>query len=89
MYHTSLHPQMCYLLESGNFKLKEQFSYTEIRGISVSHLTDGVAVISLPMDSAEGRGDLIIQTDHIVEFVIKLALFADKLQQVQINSTGS
>lgn len=80
--------QACYLLEGGNFKLKEQFKYTDIRGIAVSHLADGIVVVRLPADG-DGRGDLILQTDHVVEFVIKLALFAEKLQQVEINSTGT
>lgn len=70
-------------------KLKEQFRYADVVGILVSHLADGIVVIKLPLDGSDSRGDLILQTDHIVEFVIKLALFAEKLQQVEINSTGT
>ena len=83
------HHQACYLLDAGTFKLKEHFKYTDIRGITVSHLADGVVVVRLPAEGSDGRGDLILQTDHVVEFVIKLALFAEKLQQVEINSTGT
>ena len=81
--------QGCYLLEAGNFKLKEQFRYSDIKGIMVSHLTDGVVVLKFPLEGTEGRGDLILQTHHVIEFVTKLALNADKMQLVQINSTGS
>lgn len=61
----------------------------DIQGIVVSHLTDGVVVIKLPTDGVDGRGDLIVRTDYVIEFVIKLALFAEKMQKVQINSTGT
>jgi hypothetical protein len=81
--------QACYLVDAGNFKLKEQFKFTDILSITVSHLADGIVVIRLPTEGAEGRGDLILQTDHVVEFVIKLALFSEKLQQVEINSSGT
>ncbi len=77
------------MLDASTFKLKEQFDYADIGGITVSHLADGVVVIKLPLEGVEGRGDLILKTDHVVEFVIKLALFAGKMQQVQINATGT
>ena len=80
----------CYLLDAGNFKLKEHFAYSDISSITVSHMTDGIVVIGLPVDSGEARGDLILQTNqHVVEFVIKLALFAEKMQQVTISSSGT
>ena len=34
------------------------------------------------------QGDLILETDHLVEFVTKLALYAEKLEQVQIVDSG-
>ncbi len=55
----------------------------------MSNLTDGIVVIKLPVDGPEGRGDLILETDHIIEFVIKLALFANKLDDVKIVSNGT
>ena len=69
--------------------MKEHFKYEDIGGITVSHLTDGIVVIKLPKDGPEGRGDLILETDHVIEFVIKLALFSNKLQLVEINSSGT
>ena len=34
------------------------------------------------------QGDLILETDHLVEFVTKLSLYAEKLEQVQIVDSG-
>ena len=77
------------MLDGGNFKLKEQFQYEDMRGILVSHLNDGVLVIQLPTEGPHNRGDLILETNHAIELVLKLALFADKLDQVLINSSGT
>ena len=76
------------MLDGGNFKLKEQIRYEKIQGILVSHLKDGVIVIQLPADGPDDRGDLILETDHVIELVIKLALFSNKLDQVTIQSSG-
>ena len=69
--------------------MKEHFHYEEILGILVSHLSDGVLVIRLPTEGPNSRGDLILETDYIIELVTKLARFSDKLQQVEINSSGT
>ena len=63
---------------------------SHIQAISVSHLTDGVVVISLPTEGgSDARGDVIIKTERVIEFVIKLALFSQKLEQVKIISDGT
>lgn len=70
--------------------MKEHFRYEDIKSVVVSHLTDGIVVIKLPLEAgSEGRGDLILETDCVIEFVIKLALYGSKLQQVQIESSGT
>ena len=43
--------QGCYLLEPGNYKVKESFSFREIAGIFVSSLSDGVVIIKLQTDT--------------------------------------
>ncbi len=48
-----------------------------------------MVIIKLPLEGSEGRGDLILQTHHVIEFVTKLVLNADKMELVQINSSGS
>lgn len=79
----------CHLLEANTFKQKEYIPFQDIQQITVSSLTDGLVVIRLPADGPDGRGDLLVETDRVIEFVIKLALFAEKLQEVQINTTGT
>jgi len=79
----------CYLLDSNGLKFKERFSFGDIQQICVSSLNDGLVVIRLPTDGPEGRGDLILETDKLVEFVIKLTLYANKMDKVEINSSGT
>jgi len=68
--------------------VKEHFSYIDIKAIVVSDLTDCIVVVRLPAEGAEARGDLILQVDYVVEFVIKLATYANKVSVVQIESSG-
>ena len=35
------------------------------------------------------QGDLILETDKLIEFVIKLTLYANKMDKVEINSSGT
>ena len=79
----------CFLLDASNFKVKEHFTFEEVQAVKVSHLTDGIVIIQLPSEGPDGRGDLILETDHVIEFVIKLALFAKKLQNVEVNTTNT
>ena len=76
----------CCLAEVGSFKLKESFMYAEIQSILVSRLTDGIIVIRLPSDGPNARGDLILQSDHVIEVVMKLGLYGKKLAQIEVFS---
>ncbi len=80
---------MLFMLDAGNFKLKEQVRYDKITGIEVSHLNDGVVIVQLPTEGSGERGDLILKTDCVIEFVMKLALYSGRLDQVSVNSTGT
>lgn len=77
----------CCVADVGSFKLKESFTYAEIQSILVSKLTDGIVVIRLPLAGPNARGDLIIQTDHVIEFVLKLGLYSNKLSSVEVFTT--
>ena len=79
----------CYLLDVGNFKLKETFTFEEIQSILVSKLTDGIILIRLPSEGASARGDLILQTDKVIELVLKLGLYGKKLPNIEVFSTSS
>ena len=79
----------CHIVDVGNFKLKESFTFDEIQSILVSNLTDGIIVIRLPSEGPKARGDLILQTDQVIELVLKLGLYGNKLQQVEIFTTNT
>ena len=69
--------------------MKEHFSFDAIQKIVVSNLTDGIVLVKLPTEGPDGRGDLILEVDPVIEFVIKLALNAEKLRAVEIDSSGT
>lgn len=81
--------QNFFIVETGSFKVKEQFSLSDITSISVSNLSDGIIVIGLPMTGPTARGDVIIKSEQVIELVTKLALFGGKLKAVKIVSTGT
>ena len=35
------------------------------------------------------QGDLILFTDHVIELVLKLSLYADKMELVKIDASGT
>ena len=78
----------CYLVDVGNFKVKESFTFAEIQSILVSKLTDGIVIIRLPWEGPNARGDLILQTDQVIELVLKLGLYGSKLSQIQVSSSN-
>lgn len=45
----------CYLLEAGNFKVKEHFPFTAVQGVTVSSLTDGLVIIHIRSDGPDER----------------------------------
>ena len=77
----------CCLADVGSFKLKESFIYDEIQSILVSNLTDGIVVIRLPSEEPNGRGDLILQTDQVIELVLKLGLYGNKMSKIEVFTT--
>jgi myosin-1 len=82
--------QECFLLDAANFKLKERFEFSEIQQIAVSSRTDGVVIIRLPVDGPKARGDLVLDmSELVVEFVLKLALNAEKLSDVEIDPSDT
>ncbi|KAL4657338.1 unconventional myosin-Ic-like isoform X1 [Arapaima gigas] len=71
------------IVEQG--KLKQRIDYTALRGISVSSLSDGIFVLHLPYEDKKQKGDVVLQTDHLIEAVTKLAMNADKVHCVNIS----
>ncbi|XP_029105001.1 unconventional myosin-Ic-like isoform X1 [Scleropages formosus] len=71
------------IVEQG--KLKQRIDYSALRGISVSSLSDGVFVLHLPFEDKKQKGDVVLQTDHLIEALTKLAISADKVSCVNVS----
>uniref|UniRef100_A0A8C7UHK4 Myosin Ic, paralog a n=1 Tax=Oncorhynchus mykiss TaxID=8022 RepID=A0A8C7UHK4_ONCMY len=66
-------------------KLKQRIDYAALRSISVSSLTDGFMVLHVPSEDNKQKSDVVLQCDHVIEVVTKLATMADKKNKVNIS----
>uniref|UniRef100_A0A4W5JGK6 Myosin Ic, paralog a n=1 Tax=Hucho hucho TaxID=62062 RepID=A0A4W5JGK6_9TELE len=66
-------------------KLKQRIDYATLRSISVSSLTDGFMVLHVPSEDNKQKSDVVLQCDHVIEVVTKLATMADKKNKVNIS----
>uniref|UniRef100_A0A8C8FYB9 Myosin Ic, paralog b n=1 Tax=Oncorhynchus tshawytscha TaxID=74940 RepID=A0A8C8FYB9_ONCTS len=66
-------------------KLKQRIDYAALKGISVSSLSDGVFVLHVPTEDKKQKGDVVLQSDHIIETLTKVAICADKANSININ----
>uniref|UniRef100_A0A673YVS8 Unconventional myosin-Ic n=1 Tax=Salmo trutta TaxID=8032 RepID=A0A673YVS8_SALTR len=66
-------------------KLKQRIDYAALKGISVSSLSDGVFVLHVPTEDKKQKGDVVLQSDHIIETLTKVAICADKVNSININ----
>nr|NP_001093501.1 unconventional myosin-Ic [Danio rerio]A5PF48.1 RecName: Full=Unconventional myosin-Ic; AltName: Full=Myosin I beta; Short=MMI-beta; Short=MMIb [Danio rerio] len=66
-------------------KIKQRIDYGALLGISVSSLSDGFFVLHIPTADSKQKGDLVLQCDHVIEAVTKLAIMADKIHNVNIS----
>uniref|UniRef100_A0A3B4UIG6 Myosin Ic, paralog a n=1 Tax=Seriola dumerili TaxID=41447 RepID=A0A3B4UIG6_SERDU len=69
-------------------KIKQRIDYTALRGISVSSLSDGMFVLHMPSEDHKQKADAVLQCNHVIELVTKLAMMASKIDYVNI-SPGS
>uniref|UniRef100_A0A672Z7M8 Myosin Ic, paralog b n=1 Tax=Sphaeramia orbicularis TaxID=375764 RepID=A0A672Z7M8_9TELE len=53
--------------------------------ISVSSLSDGLFVLHVPSDDNKQKGDVVLQSDHVIETLTKIAICADKINTININ----
>uniref|UniRef100_A0A8C7Y0P7 Myosin Ic, paralog b n=1 Tax=Oryzias sinensis TaxID=183150 RepID=A0A8C7Y0P7_9TELE len=74
------------IVEEG--KLKQRIDYGALKGISVSSLSDGLFVLHVPSDDNKQKGDVILQSEHVIETLTKIAICADKINNINI-SQGS
>ncbi|KAM6931438.1 unconventional myosin-Ih [Xenentodon cancila] len=65
-------------------KIKQRVLYTSLKGISVSNLTDGIIVFHITCDDPKQKGDLVMQCDHLFEFLAKLSFIANKQNAINV-----
>ncbi|XP_027003002.1 myosin Ic, paralog b isoform X1 [Tachysurus fulvidraco] len=66
-------------------KLKQRIDYSILKGVSVSSLSDGVFVLHVACDDNKQKGDAVLQSDHVIETLTKVAICADKLNNINIS----
>ncbi|KAK2837302.1 hypothetical protein Q5P01_014514 [Channa striata] len=71
-----------YVIEEA--KIKQRVLYTSLKGISVSNLTDGMIVFHVTCEDPKQKGDLVIQCDHLFEFLTKLSSIANKQSAIKV-----
>uniref|UniRef100_A0A3B4YXB0 Myosin IH n=1 Tax=Seriola lalandi dorsalis TaxID=1841481 RepID=A0A3B4YXB0_SERLL len=52
--------------------------------ISVSNLTDGMIVFHITCEDPKEKGDLVMQCDHLFEFLTKLSVIANKQSAIKV-----
>ncbi|XP_041097151.1 unconventional myosin-Ic isoform X2 [Polyodon spathula] len=65
-------------------KLKQRIDYSIMKGISVSSLSDGLFVLHVPCEDNKQKGDVVLQSDHVIETLTKIAMSADKVNNLNI-----
>ncbi|XP_071340243.1 unconventional myosin-Ih [Trachinotus anak] len=65
-------------------KIKQRVLYTFLKGISVSNLTDGMIVFHITCEDPKEKGDLVMQCDHLFEFLTKLSVIANKQNTIKV-----
>ncbi|XP_056330360.1 myosin Ic, paralog b isoform X3 [Danio aesculapii] len=66
-------------------KLKQRIDYNSLNGISVSSLSDGMFVFHVASDDNKQKGDVVLQNEHVIETLTKVAICADKINRININ----
>ncbi|XP_049434331.1 unconventional myosin-Ih [Epinephelus fuscoguttatus] len=71
-----------YVIEDA--KIKQRVLYTSLKGISVSNLTDSIIVLHITCEDPKQKGDLVMQCDHLFEFLTKLSVIAKKENAIKV-----
>uniref|UniRef100_A0A8C1U9I1 Myosin Ic, paralog b n=1 Tax=Cyprinus carpio TaxID=7962 RepID=A0A8C1U9I1_CYPCA len=71
------------IVEEG--KLKQCIDYSSLKGISVSSLSDGMFVLHVTCEDNKQKGDVVLQCEHVIETLTKVAICADKMNSININ----
>uniref|UniRef100_A0A8D0GKM0 Unconventional myosin-Ic n=2 Tax=Sphenodon punctatus TaxID=8508 RepID=A0A8D0GKM0_SPHPU len=66
-------------------KMKQRIDYANLMGISVSSLSDSLFVLHVRCEDNKQKGDVVLQSDHVIETLTKIAMSADRVNNVNIN----
>ncbi|MBW03707.1 Unconventional myosin-Ic, partial [Eschrichtius robustus] len=66
-------------------KVKQRIEYANLTGISVSSLSDSLFVLHVQREDNKQKGDVVLQSDHVIETLTKTALSADRVNSININ----
>ncbi|KAI0223260.1 Unconventional myosin-Ic-A [Lamellibrachia satsuma] len=70
-----------FILNVSDFKLKDKICLSQIKEISVSGLMDGLFVIHMNMEKNGQKGDVILQSDRLIETITKITVASPSLAQ--------
>ncbi|XP_061842396.1 unconventional myosin-Ih [Nerophis lumbriciformis] len=71
-----------YMIEEA--RVKQRVSFTNLKGISVSNLTDSIVVLHVTCEDPKQKRDLVLQCNHLIELVTKLSIIANKQSAVKV-----
>ncbi|XP_053223675.1 unconventional myosin-Ic isoform X3 [Podarcis raffonei] len=66
-------------------KVKQRIDYGNLSGISVSSLSDSLFVLHVVREDNKQKGDVVLQSDFVIETLTKIAICANKVNSVNIN----
>ncbi|XP_063002760.1 unconventional myosin-Ic [Elgaria multicarinata webbii] len=66
-------------------KVKQRVDYANLTGISVSSLSDSLFVLHVLRQDNKQKGDVVLQSDFVIETLTKIAIGANKVNSVNIN----
>ncbi|XP_028662540.1 unconventional myosin-Ic isoform X2 [Erpetoichthys calabaricus] len=81
--HLLLTQNSAFIVEEA--KIKQRIEYSTLKGMSVSSLSDGVFVLHVSCEDNKQKGDVILQNDHVIETLTKIAICSDKVNNININ----
>ncbi|XP_061907236.1 unconventional myosin-Ih [Entelurus aequoreus] len=71
-----------YMIEEA--RIKQRVSFTNLKEISVSNLTDSIVVLHVTCEDPKQKRDLVLQCNHLIELVTKLSIIANKQSAVKV-----
>ncbi|XP_052800727.1 unconventional myosin-Ic-like isoform X1 [Mya arenaria] len=79
-----------FVVDEKDCKVKDRVPYSSIKGVHTSNLMDGVFVIVVAASEENGacKGDIILQSDHVIETLTKLVMISNNESVLQIAASG-